>query len=120
MAKNYVAPGETIPVTLTGTVTSGSGILVGSLLGVALNDGGSGDTIQVAIEGVFDLPALEAAEFAAGDAIIWDVSDGEAISTGQSNDDLDGGAVAIAASGDDSEVVRVKLCPGTGTVVAGV
>ena len=120
MAKNYVFHGQTIPVTLSGTVASGDGIVVGTLLGVALNSGGSGDTIQVAIEGVWDLPALEAANIAVGAKFFWDVSEGEAISTGQANGDLDGGAIAIATSGTSSTTVRAKLCPGTGTVVSGI
>ena len=118
MAKNYVFDGATIPVTLSGDVSSGDGIVVGTLLGVALNSGGDGDTIQVAIEGVWDLPALEAANIAVGAKFYWDVSEGKAISTNQANDDLDGGAIAIAASGASSTTVRAKLCPGTGLVVS--
>ena len=120
MAKNYVFHGQTIPVTLSGDVSSGDGIVVGTLLGVALNSGGDGDTIQVAIEGVWDLPALETADIAVGAKFYWGVTAGEAISTGQANGDLDGGAIAIEASGTSSTTVRAKLCPGTGLVVSGL
>lgn len=118
MAKNYVSEGSTIPVTLSGDVASGDGIVVGTLLGVALESGGSGDVVSVAIEGVWDLPALEAADIAVGAKFYWDVSAGEAISALPASGDLDGGAIAIEASGATSTTVRVKLCPGTGSLQA--
>lgn len=52
MAK-FLEKGEIIKYTLTGTVAYGAAIQVGSLAGVALAAGVSGDEISVAIDGVF-------------------------------------------------------------------
>jgi predicted RecA/RadA family phage recombinase len=59
--KNYVQKGDylqwTIPTTSPATqVASGEIVTIGDVVGVAASAGESGDTIAVALEGVFTLP----------------------------------------------------------------
>jgi predicted RecA/RadA family phage recombinase len=55
--KNSVQDGKTIQYTVTGTaVKGGDVIVVGDLAGVAVTHGAIGETITLAIEGVYSLP----------------------------------------------------------------
>jgi predicted RecA/RadA family phage recombinase len=102
MAKNYIQPGEVLDVTLSATITSGSGLLVGVRLGVALSDGVSGDTIAVQVKGVFNLPKLGTDVVAQGAALYWDNTNKRLTTTSTSNT-LAGYATA-AASGTATTV----------------
>jgi predicted RecA/RadA family phage recombinase len=55
MAQNYIESGEVKDFTLSGSVTSGAIVEMGDLVGVALASGVSGETVAVALEGVFEL-----------------------------------------------------------------
>lgn len=67
--------GDRLLKTLTGTVKSGDPDVVGTgLLGVAMNDGLNGETIDYAVEGVFEIPKVSAAVIARGDSVLWDAS----------------------------------------------
>lgn len=56
MAQNYIESGEVKDFTLSGTVTSGSIVEIGDMVGVALGSGVSGDKVAVKLKGVFTLP----------------------------------------------------------------
>lgn len=83
--------GGSITYTNAGSaIASGDVVVMGSTLGVALDDiAASGGIGEVAIEGEFRLPKVSAAVIAVGDSVFWDVS----------TDDFDDNA-AIAAVGD--------------------
>lgn len=70
--KNQLAKGEAINVVLTATITAGSGLLVGSMFGVAPINGNSGDTIPLWVVGVFTLAKNSAEAWTVGQAIYWD------------------------------------------------
>jgi len=113
---NYIAEGSRLEVTLSGTVSAGDVDVVGTgLLGVALEDGVSGDTIAYAIEGVFKVPKVTAAVIAAGEQVLWDVSADSG--NGQADDDaatpatgdfLCGYAIEAAGNGDTTVLVRIN------------
>lgn len=105
MAQNLIQDGDVMPVVLSGTVASGDGILVGDTVGVALNSGVSGDTIQVAICGVYELPKASGA-VSQGVKLYWDSSAKNVTTTVSSNKQI-GIAFSGAASGDTT--VQVKL-----------
>ena len=63
---NQVACGDIFNYVAAGTITAGTPVLMGDLLGVPVTSGVSGDTIAVAVEGVFTL-----AKVAAGSAKAW-------------------------------------------------
>lgn len=113
---NYIAEGTRIEKTLSGTVSAGDVDVVGTgLLGVALEDGVSGDTIVYAIEGVFKIPKVSAAVIAAGEQVLWDVSadsgNGEAdddAATPATGDFLAGYAMEAAGNGDTTVLVRIN------------
>ena len=53
--KNFVQPGNTITLTAPYAVASGDGLLVGSIFGVAAGTAASGEPIETALVGVFDI-----------------------------------------------------------------
>lgn len=100
MAQNFIAPGEVIEVTLAATVASGGVVKQGSIIGVALQSGVSGDTIQVAICGAFSgLPKATGAAWTKGDMLYWDATNSVLTKTSTSNT-FAGYAYESAASGD--------------------
>jgi predicted RecA/RadA family phage recombinase len=58
MAQNYIESGEVKDHVLSGTVASGAVVEIGDMVGVALGKGVSGDTVSVALEGVFEVPKV--------------------------------------------------------------
>ncbi|MGV6848558.1 MAG: DUF2190 family protein [Marinibacterium sp.] len=99
--KNYVQPGENLTVTLSGTVSSGDGVLVGSIFGIAQEDGVSGDAITIIRRGVFDLAKTSAQAWAVGDPVFWDAGNSEC-TTVVTDNTLIGYAVADAADPSDT------------------
>jgi predicted RecA/RadA family phage recombinase len=55
MAQNFIESGERKDYVLGGTVTSGQLVEIGDMVGVALGSGVSGETVAVALEGVFEV-----------------------------------------------------------------
>src|SRR6266542_761136 len=73
MAKNFVQPGEVVTLAApTGGVTSGIGVLIGTIFGVALETVAAGVNFDAMTEGVFDLAKTSAQAWAVGDKIYWD------------------------------------------------
>jgi len=116
MAKNYIKPGEHLTFTAGADVASGSAVLLGSLLGVALTAVANGKEGEAAIEGVWELPKATGAAINAWTKPSWDVSEGKFIASGAANGDLDNGVVAVETAGSAATTVKVKLLPGAGSV----
>lgn len=120
MAKNYVYEGKTIDfVNGTGSaVTSGSVVIIGNIIGVALVDIPDTESGAVAVEGVFTLPKVSGAVIAQGESVNWDASassfdDNQATpATG----DVTGCCVAWEAAGNGVTEIAIKLNVGVGTV----
>jgi len=70
--KNFIQPGQTVAVTAPYNVTSGAGVQVGALFGVATNDALQGTQVEICRTGVFGLNALQADTGASGDKAYWD------------------------------------------------
>ena len=121
MSKNQVSrDGAVIDYIAGGTIVSGAVIDMLHCIGVALASGGSGDTIPVAIEGVFELPKVAAAVFVQGEKLIWDDSAGafdDSAATPASGD-ITGGVIAVRAGANAETTCIVKLTPGNATRTA--
>src|SRR5687768_5116703 len=93
----------------TGGTTSGVGVLLGLLFGIAVTTNVVGDTVAIHTEGVFDHTKEAAGSgqaFAVGDAVYWDNTNKRMTKTSTSNK-LVGVAVAAALTTDTT--VRLKL-----------
>lgn len=105
--KNYIQEGRMITLAApTGGVTSGDGVVIGALFGVASKTAAEGETVTIATEGVFDLPKLASAVIAAGDAVAWDDTAKEINVPATGRYPI---GIAIEAAGNGASTVRVRL-----------
>ena len=108
MAKNFVQPGSIITLTAPYAVTSGSGLLVGSIFGIATTDAVAGENIETTLVGVFDLKKVASQAWLQGDKIYWDNTNKETTKTATSNT-LIGVAITAIGAGADEVIGRVRL-----------
>jgi predicted RecA/RadA family phage recombinase len=106
--KNYVQPGNIITLIAPYAVTSGDGLLVGSIFGVASGTAILGDSVETAVEGVYDLKKVASQAWAAGDRIYWDNTARQTTKTLTANT-LIGVATEAVAGGATDLIGRVRL-----------
>jgi predicted RecA/RadA family phage recombinase len=112
--KNYVQPGHNVTVAAPADTTSGQGVLIGQLFGVACGDAANGADLDLATVGVFDLAKAATAVFTVGAPVYWD-ADTKTARSGNDEDSNSAGTnealigVAIAAAGNGAATVRVRL-----------
>jgi predicted RecA/RadA family phage recombinase len=106
--KNYVQPGTTLTLTAPYAVTSGDGLLVGSIFGVAAGDAASGATVEAALTGVFDLTKIGSQAWTVGAKVYWDDTN-KRCTTVATDNTLIGVAVEAVAGGAGDTIGRVRL-----------
>ena len=106
--KNYVQPGNTITLTAPYAVTSGDGLLVGSIFGIASGDAALNDPVETALTGVFDLTKVGSQAWTMGAKVYWDNTNKEATKTATANT-LIGVATGAVAGGAGDVIGRVRL-----------
>ena len=105
--RNYIQPGNTITLTAPYAVTSGGGLLVGAIFGVATSDAASGETVEACLVGVVDLAKKAAQAWSVGDKVYWD--DTAKVPTKTATDNtLIGVAVASVAAAATTGRVRLN------------
>lgn len=112
MATNYVQCGDAMPYTAGGAIASGTPVLVGDLLGVALNSAAvSGDIITLGLEGVYTLTKKTHATtepISKGAKVYWDAAASKVTYTDASGANKHVGyAFEAAASTDTTVPVRL-------------
>jgi predicted RecA/RadA family phage recombinase len=106
--QNFVQTGHNLTVTAPADVTSGELVAVGSIIGVATNDASEGDTLVLAVEGVFDVKKTSAEAYTVGEPLFYNPTG--AIVTSDSNDAAHPlCAIAVQAAANPSSIARVKL-----------
>jgi predicted RecA/RadA family phage recombinase len=116
--QNYVHRGDTLTLTAPYPVTSGGGVKVGNIFGIAVNTQSQGDSMEAQIAGVFDL-VKDASAFAQGDLVYWDDTNKVATSTVGANL-LIGNAELAQLTGDATVRVKLFAVPGFSGQVNGV
>ena len=114
--RNYIQPGDSLAVAIpyAGGVTSGQGVLVGALFGVAAVDAAQGATIECQTKGVFDLTKDPALAIAAGARVFWDNTNRRITTTAAGNFQV-GLATQAALSADATARVVLQRVPPSGT-----
>ena len=106
--KNYINSGKSITVIApTGGVSSGDGVLIGSLFGVAAFDAAESEDVEIQTTGVMVLPKLPTDVVAVGDLLHWDATNNRLTKTATSNK-LIGVAIASAGNGATTTVIRLN------------
>jgi predicted RecA/RadA family phage recombinase len=70
--RNFIQTGDVITVPAPYAVSSGQGVLVGALFGIATCDAASGAAVEIKRQGVFDVAALSTDTGAIGVKVYWD------------------------------------------------
>lgn len=118
MTTKAIQPGKVIDYTAGADITSGSIVVMGQILGIALADIANGATGAVQIDGVFEVPKVTGAVFSQGESLTWDASAGkfdDNLATLASGDITGAAAVAfkVGANGDTTAWVKFTGVPGT-------
>jgi predicted RecA/RadA family phage recombinase len=108
MARNFVQPGTTLTLAAPYAVSSGDGLLVGAIFGVASGDADTGDSVEATLVGVFDLKKVASQAWAVGDKVYWDNTAKAATKTSSGNT-LIGVAVATVGGTASETIGRVRL-----------
>jgi predicted RecA/RadA family phage recombinase len=106
--RNFVQAGDTVNVLAPYNVTSGNGVRIGALFGVAVTDAVQGESVPIKTTGVFDLPKNTNDAFSVGENVFWD-PDNRLCTTGGT---LNIG-VAVEGAAPGAATVRVRLGPNT-------
>ena len=105
--KNFIQDGDTITVTAPEAVTSGRGLLVGTLFGIAVADAENGEPVAIKTTGVFTHAKTSAQAWTVGAAIYWD-NTAKVFTTTASGNTLVAKAVAAAANPSATGTVRLN------------
>jgi predicted RecA/RadA family phage recombinase len=105
--KTYIAPGKSLPVTApTGGVTSGQGVLIGTLFGIVQYDAVAGAEVEILTEGVVEIGKTSALQIDVGDRLFWDATNKVVNKTATAQVCI---GVAVSAAANPSSSVKMKL-----------
>ena len=107
MATNFKSIGVQVTVPAPAAVSSGDGVLVGSLFGVAATDAENGADVAIGTTGIWSLPKTSAQAWTVGARIYWDDSESECTTTASGNK-LIGVATAAAVNPSATGLVRLN------------
>ena len=113
--RNFIQPGDSLAVAVpyAGGVTSGQGVLVGALFGVAAVDAAQNAVIEAATAGVFDLTKEPALAISAGARVFWDNTNRRVTTTATGNFCI-GLATQAALAADATVRVWLRPLPASG------
>jgi predicted RecA/RadA family phage recombinase len=106
MAKNFIQSGKVLTIPAPADVDSGGVVIAGEIVGVAQGAAKSGEPVDVATSGVWELPKVAADDVELGAAVYWD--EGTKLATVTVTDNARLGT-ATAAAGDSADTVAVML-----------
>ncbi|WP_323775946.1 DUF2190 family protein [Leisingera sp.] len=116
--KNFKSQGNTLTFTAAADYSSGDGVLLDTLFGVAAGDIASGEEGVLNLQGVYELPKVGSQAWTVGAAVYWDDANSRCTTVAE-DAALIGCAVAPVGSGaeDTLGVVRLNGIAGLGAVV---
>jgi predicted RecA/RadA family phage recombinase len=88
-------------------VTSGDGLLVGSIFGIVAGDAANAESVEVALVCVFDLKKVASQAGSAGDKVYWNNTNKEATKAATANP-LIGVATEAVSGGAGATFGRVR------------
>jgi predicted RecA/RadA family phage recombinase len=110
--KTFIQNGDVITVPApTGGITSGDGMLVGNLFGVAATTAVEGEPAEVATTGVYSLPKAASAVLTLGARVSWDNTAKVVTTPGTGRYPI---GIAVEDAGTGTTTVAVRL-DGIGT-----
>jgi predicted RecA/RadA family phage recombinase len=111
--KNFIQPGDSLTLVAPYAVTSGQGVLVGAIFGVAAYDAAQNAAIECQTEGVFDITKEPALAITAGARLFWDNTNRRITTTATGNFHV-GIATQAALAADATVRVWTERVPASG------
>ena len=106
--KSYIQPGNTITLPAPYAVSSGDGLLVGSIFGIATADAGGGAEVETQLTGVVEITKAGTQAWAVGEKVYWDDTNRNATNVATGNTAI--GVAVLAVGGTAGETTgRVRL-----------
>jgi predicted RecA/RadA family phage recombinase len=115
MAFNFIAGVDRWELPAPYAVTSGQGLLVGALFGIALATAANGANVPVSFEGIFDVTKEPSLAITQGARLFWDNTNRRLTTTATSNFQV---GIAVVAAGASDTTVRCLVgarVPASGT-----
>ena len=106
MATNFVQCGDSISVSAPRDLSSGDGVLIGVLFGIATVDALSGESVNIAREGVFTIPKTSALAISVGDRLFWDDTNHVVNKTATAQVSV---GIAVSAAANPSSTVEMLI-----------
>jgi len=106
--KNFIQKGDSLNVTAPAAVSSGDGVKLGQIFGVAVTDAANGADLVIKTEGVFELDKVGSQAWTIGALVYWDDSNKYCTTTASGNV-LIGVATAAVGSGAGETLGNVRL-----------
>ncbi len=104
--KNFIQAGSNVTVAAPYPVTSGAGVLVGNLFGIANGAAANGADVVLSTNGIFEMTKDTTDAMTVGSPVYWDNTAKTVTVTASGNTKI---GVAVAAAGNPSGAVRVRL-----------
>lgn len=105
--KNFVQRGEIVTLAAPYDVASGAGLLVGAIFGVATSAALSGEPVETAVCGVYELAKTSAQAWTVGAKVYWDDT-AKVCTTVPTSNTLIGIAVEPATNPSPRGIVRLN------------
>lgn len=104
--KNFIQNGNTITLIAPYDVSSGGGLLVNALFGVASTDAKAGEEVEASIVGVYELPKADGQQVEQGGKLYWDDANKRLTTTANGNTKI---GAATKATGPAEATVSIRL-----------
>ncbi len=115
----FVQDGNVVDVEVAAAVTAGTPVIIGTMVGIPMNDGAIGDVVPMIIKGVAEMPLKSGgADPAFGDVVSFNETDGVALTAGATGDINAAGKVVSNNRVSTDTFVKVMLTPETANVAA--
>lgn len=113
--KTFIQNGTSIAVAApAGGVTSGDGVVIGALFGVAATTAAEGETVTLATVGAYELPKPTSTAFTSCGAVSFNIATRHCAAPGAGKYPI---GIAAEAAGNGTTTVKVRL-DGTATAAA--
>lgn len=110
--KSFLSDGINVTVAAPAAKSSGDGVLVGAIFGIAITDAENGADVAIRTTGICELAKVGSQAWSVGDKVYWDDGNDRCTSTATDGDLLIGTAAEAVGSGADATTGTVRL---TGT-----
>jgi predicted RecA/RadA family phage recombinase len=107
--RNYIAPGERVVIAAPAATIAGTGVLQGSMFGMAQNDAASGAELVLVLTGIFSGAKAASQAWTVGVPVFWDNTNRVFTTTASGNTRIGVAVEAVGSgAGETTGIVRLN------------